>query len=249
MIDYLIQRLAADRFARIDPDNFHRYDDSRPVVRVQGGQLKEILPPEMAFYTAHQEETGRDSILFKGSEPHLRWSAFAELISALSKQWGVRFIIALGGLQDNVLHTDALISGFASNPQLLERLKEAEVVPTDYQGPGAIHSLILQEAQNMGMEWISLWGHCPFYLQGTHLRLLSRMANILTEFSGVEIDTSELEKGWMRLARQIQGFIDDNPELQNLVKKIMKAKTGESPTPKKEDGKVIFLDDFLRPKS
>ena len=175
--------------------------------------------------------------------------AFAELMLALSKQWGVNLIITLGGLQDNVLHTDAIISGFASNPQLLERLKVAEVIPTDSQGPGAIHSLILQQAKSMGIEGISLWGHSPFYLQGTNLRLLSRMTTILADLADVHVDTGELEKGWTQLARQIQRFIDGNPELQNVIKEIMKSKTpGELPRPERKDGKVIYLDDFFKPK-
>jgi len=248
MIDYLIQKLEATPFAAIHPDHFYRFDDTRPIIRVKGGQLTEVSPPEGAFFAAHQKQTGVDVILFKGSEPHLRWFSFTELILSLCRQWETGLMISLGGLQDRVVHTDVVISGLASDAGLVERMKQLQVVPTNYEGPGAIHSLILQQAKSVGIEGISLWGHCPFYLQGTHLRLLSRMANILADFSGLEIETMELEKGWMQLARQIQRFIDGHPELQNLIKKIVQAKTGGSPESKKEDGNVIYLDDFLRPK-
>ncbi|MBW2020924.1 MAG: PAC2 family protein [Deltaproteobacteria bacterium] len=249
MIDYLTKKLGATRFAKINPNNFYRFDDARPIVRIEDGQLNEVLLPEAAFYAAHQSETDVDLILFKASEPHLRWLSFTELILSLCKQLGVDLIISLGGLQDNVVHTDAMISGFASSQQLLERLKQAQVIPTVYKGPGAIHSLILHQAKEMGIEGISLWGHCPFYLQGTHLRLLSRMANILAELAGFPIDTDELEKGWVQLARQIQHFIDDNPELQKAIKDIMKSKTAsELSRPERKDEKVIYLDDFFKPK-
>ena len=101
----------------------------------------------------------------------------------------------------------------------------------------------------MGIEGISLWGHCPFYLQGTHLRLLAQLVTILADLTGVHIDAGELEKGWMQLARQIQHFIDENPELQNVIKEIMKSKnTGQPAAPVKKDGKVIYLEDFFKPK-
>ena len=75
------------------------------------------------------------------------------------------------------------------------------------------------------------------------------MAVVLAELTGLQIQTDELEKGWISLARQIQGLIDHNPELQAVIKEIMKSKTGgQSPTPVKEDGKVIYLDDFFRPR-
>jgi proteasome assembly chaperone (PAC2) family protein len=249
MIDYLIKKLGATRFAKIDPNSFYRFDDARPIVMVEGGQLKEVLPPEAAFYSAQDKQTGVDLILFKASEPHLRWFSFVEVILSLCRQLEVKLIISLGGLQDSVLHTDAVISGFASSEQLLERLKQMRVNLAEYRGPGAIHSLIFQEAKGMGIEGISLWGHCPFYLQGTHLRLLSRMATVLADLGGFQVDTGELEKGWTQLARSIQRFIDGNPELQKAIKQIMKSKTpSELPRPERKDGKVIYLDDFFKPK-
>ena len=249
MIDYLIKELGATRFAKIDPNNFYRFDDARPIVKVEGGHLKEVLPPEAAFYSAQDKETGVDLVLFKANEPHLRWFSFVEVVLSLCKQLGVKLIISLGGFQDSVVHTDAIISGFASSEQLLERLKQVQVNPAEYQGPGAIHSLIFQQGKGMGIEGISLWGHCPFYLQGTHLRLLSRMATVLADLGGFHVDTGELEKGWTQLARSIQRFIDGNPELQRAIKEIMKSKTpSELRRPERKDGKVIYLDDFFKPK-
>ncbi len=249
MIDYLIKELGATRFAKIDPNNFYRFDDARPIVKVEGGYLKEVLPPEAAFYSAQDKETGVDLVLFKANEPHLRWFSFVEVVLSLCKQLGVKLIISLGGFQDSVVHTDAIISGFASSEQLLERLKQVQVNPAEYQGPGAIHSLIFQQGKGMGIEGISLWGHCPFYLQGTHLRLLSRMATVLADLGGFHVDTGELEKGWTQLARSIQRFIDGNPELQRAIKEIMKSKTpSELRRPERKDGKVIYLDDFFKPK-
>jgi proteasome assembly chaperone (PAC2) family protein len=249
MIDYLIKELGATRFAKIDPNNFYRFDDARPIVKVEGGYLKEVLPPEAAFYSAQDKETGVDLVLFKANEPHLRWFSFVEVVLSLCKQLGVKLIISLGGFQDSVVHTDAIISGFASSEQLLERLKQVQVNPAEYQGPGAIHSLIFQQGKGMGIEGISLWGHCPFYLQGTHLRLLSRMATVLADLGGFHVDTGELEKGWTQLARSIQRFIDGNPELQRAIKEIMKSKKpSELRRPERKDGKVIYLDDFFKPK-
>jgi proteasome assembly chaperone (PAC2) family protein len=249
MIDYLIKKFGAIRFARIDPNIYYRFDDARPVVKVEGGRLKEVLPPEAAFYSAKDEESGVDLVPFKANEPHLRWFSFVGVVLSLCRQLGVKLIMSLGGLQDSVVHTDAIISGFASSEDLLERLKQTKINLADYEGPGAIHSLIFQQAKDMDIEGISLWGHCPFYLQGTHLRLLSRMATVLADLGGFHVDTGELEKGWTQLARSIQRFIDGNPELQKAIKEIMKSKAPtELPRPRRQDGKVIYLDDFFKPK-
>jgi proteasome assembly chaperone (PAC2) family protein len=251
MIDYLIKKFRATRFAEIDPDNFYRFDDVRPTVRVKDGLLNAVIPVETGFFAASKEEAGIDLVLFKAHEPHCRWFAFCEAVLSLCQELGVELIISLGGLQDSVVHTDAVISGFASSLDLLERLKENQVIPAEYEGPGAIHSLIFQQAEGMGIEGVSLWGHCPFYIQGTHLRLLCRMATVLEDLAGFEVDISELEKGWTQLARSIQRFIDGNPELKNAIKEIMKSKTkpaGELRAVEGTDDKVIYLDDFFKPK-
>ena len=73
MIDYLIQKLGATRFAKIDPNHFYRFDDARPIVKVEGGELNEVLFPEAAFYAAHPKQTEGDLILFRATEV----SAFA----------------------------------------------------------------------------------------------------------------------------------------------------------------------------
>jgi proteasome assembly chaperone (PAC2) family protein len=251
MIDYFIKKFGATRFAEIGPDKFYRFDDVRPTVRVKDGLLNAVIPVETGFFAAYKEEAGIDLLLFKAHEPHCRWFSFGEAVLSVCQELGVELIISLGGLQDSVVHTDAVISGFASSPELLERLKENQVTPTDYEGPGAIHSLIFQQAEAKGIEGISLWGHCPFYLQGTHLRLLCRMATVLANLAGFEVDTSELEKGWTQLARSIQRFIDGNPDLQKAIKEIMKSKTepaGELRRPRRTEDNVIYLDDFFKPK-
>jgi proteasome assembly chaperone (PAC2) family protein len=251
VIDFLKKKLDAVPFARIDPDSFYRFDDVRPTVKVAGGRLEEVTLPEAAFYVAREEELGVDLILFKSHEPHFKWSRFTETLLSLCKDLEIKLIISLGGLQDSVVHTDTIISGFASNETLMEGLKEHEIIPAEYEGPGAIHSLIFQQAERIGIEGVSLWGHCPFYLQGTHLRLLSKMVRVLADIAGFEMDTGELDKGWTQLARSIQRYIDGNPELQKVIGEIVRAKTTTPPEPhdiETHDGKVIYLDDFFRPK-
>jgi proteasome assembly chaperone (PAC2) family protein len=249
MAEFLIRNLKAKRFASVLPDTFYRFDDFRPTVQVAGGLLTSISFPEAALYGASQDQTGVDVIVFKGDEPQLRWFAFVDTLLSCCKRFHVQRIISLGGLQDNVAHTETVISGLASNRGLLDLLKDMDVNEADYEGPGAIHSLILTRAQEMGIESVSLWGHCPFYLQGTHLKLLCAMADVLATLTGLKLDVSDLEKGWEVLAQQIQHFVDGNPELQNVIRELMESKSpSRSLGALRKDGNVIYLDRFLPPK-
>ncbi len=249
MADYLIEKLNAQIFAKINPDLFYRYDESRPIADIKEGLLKEISPPGCFFYATKQGFAGRDVIILKGTEPNLRWFHFVDSMLSLCQKAGVKTIISLGGMYDSVLHTDTIISALASSEDLLSRLKGRKVSAINYKGPSAIHSVILVEAQKRQLECISLWCHCPYYLQGTtHFGLLSQLGSLLSSWGGFELDTGELEKTWKNLSKQIQEIIDKNPELQGMINDLRKAKVKGSWEDARKHDKVIHLEDFLKPR-
>jgi predicted ATP-grasp superfamily ATP-dependent carboligase len=156
-------------------------------------------------------------------------------------------------MYDNVLHTDRIVSGVASTEDVVSRLMESNINPIDYQGPSAIHTIIHSEGSKRGFECISLWSHCPYYLQGTtHFGLLSHMGGLIAELANFQIDTPDLEANWKKLKEQINRLIDGNSELQSLISSLRKEKLKGTTTslkgPLSSDKKIINLKDFLDPK-
>ncbi|MFZ7112988.1 MAG: PAC2 family protein [Desulfatiglandales bacterium] len=249
MVDYLIRKLDAQPFGRLNPDIFYRFDETRPTVEVKNGFLEVLKPPEGLLHVVQRGLSGRDIIILKAVEPHLRWAQFVDTLLSLCDKIGVKTIISLGSMYDNVLHTDRLVSALASSAALLDALKQKHVNPVNYHGPSAIHTTIHAEAQNRGFESISLWCHCPYYLQGTtHFGLLSHLGALLSSWGDFDLDISELENTWEELAKQIQGLIDKNPELQTMVNDIRKTKMKGSWDVSKKGDKVIHFEDFFKPK-
>ena len=250
MVDYMIRKFEAKLFGKLDPDLFYRFDENRPLVDIQNGLLKKIFPPGGSFYVVERSLVGRDIILFKATEPNLRWFHFADTLLTICQKTGVKTIVSLGSMYDNVLHTDTLISTLASSEALLlSFLKGKKIITIDYKGPGSIHSTIQSEAKNRGVECISLWCHCPYYLQGTtHFGLLSHLGSLLSSFGGFDLDTEELDTAWVELSKQIQEIIDKNPELQGMINDLRKAKIKGSWDSAKRHDKIIHLEDFLEPK-
>jgi proteasome assembly chaperone (PAC2) family protein len=245
----LIRKLKAERFGKIDPDLFYRFDENRPVVEIEDGLLKKIFPPGGFLYATQPDHAGRDLIILKASEPHLRWFQFVDTLLSLCQKSGVKTIISLGSMYDNVLHTDMVISALASSEELLSGLKAENVNTINYKGPSAIHSTIHSEAKKRGIECVSLWCHCPYYLQGTtHFGLLSHLGALLSRWGGFELDTEELDTTWKNLNKQIQGIIDQNPELQGMINDLRKAKVKGSWDMARKQDKVIHLEDFLKPR-
>jgi len=249
MVEYLIGKMKAQVFGKIDSDLFYRFDENRPIVKIQDGKLKDLSPPGGFFYSADRHLAGRDIILLKATEPSLRWFQFTEALVSLCKRMGVKTAFILGSMYDNVLHTDMVVSGLVSNSEFLPRLREKKVMTVSYEGPGAIHSFIHKASKKQGIECISLWCHCPYYLQGTtHFGLLSYLGSLLASLGGFKFDGEELEATWRALSKEIQGIIDKNPELQGMVNDLRKAKVKGSWDVARKGDKVIHLEDFMKPK-
>jgi proteasome assembly chaperone (PAC2) family protein len=252
MVSYLIRKLDAEYFAKINPDLFYRYDETRPIAKIKQGALKSVSPPGGSLYAARTGPEERDLVLLRANEPNLRWLHFVNELLSLCEKLDIKTIITLGSMYDNVLHTDRIISAITSEEDLFSKLEQWNVIPIDYHGPSAIHSLIQSEGQKRGFQCVSLWCHCPYYLQGTtHFGLLSQLASLLTFMGGFGLDTQELDTGWKELNRQIQGLIEKNPELQTMINELRKAKVRGSWASLKESAgkssKVISLEDFLKP--
>ncbi len=248
MVDYLIRTLNAEPFAHLDPDCFYRYDEHRPRVQVEDGALLDLTPPGAVFYAASREQAGRDLVLFRASEPQLRWYDFGRAVLSLCEQVQSVAVVTIGSMFDDVLHSDTMVSAMASSPDLLHALEPHRVVPVNYQGPSAVHSVVHEEAARRGLDSLGFWTHCPYYLQGTtHFGLLSHLGAILASWGGFHLDTGELDATWRDLNRQIQEVIEKNPELQKMINDLRKAKVRGSMDAASRHDNVIHLEDFLKP--
>jgi len=90
-------------------------------------------------------------LLGSGPEPTCNWRRFAEdLLQQLSK-WGCKEIILLGSLYDQVFHDESIISVVVQDTKSFNRVRELGCQRIQYQGPGAIHSAIMQNAPVLGI--------------------------------------------------------------------------------------------------
>ena len=253
MAAYLIRTFKAQRFAEINPDVFFRYDEMRPVVHIEEGVFKSLSSPGGTFYFAQTAPDGRDLVILKTDEPNLRWLGFVEELFELCERLNIESIITLGSMYDHVLHTDTIISAVTSNAAMSSKLREKGVNSISYQGPSAIHSTIHAEGLKRALACMSLWCHCPYYLQGTtHFGILAHLGKLLAYLGGFELDTENLETSWEKLNIQIEKLIENNAELQAVVKELRKEKVRGSAAQMKgaikSDEKIINIQDFLEPK-
>lgn len=247
MADFIIRKLDAKDFGHIIPDPFYAFDEKRPKIDIKDGILQSVEHPGGMFYISNPNESSRDIIILRAVEPSLRWLRFSDAVLSVCEKFGVKTIISVGSIFDNVLHTDTVISALASNDSLLSFLDTENVKYANYNGPGGIHSAISHEAQKRGIDFINLWCHCPQYLQGTtHFGMLCKLGNLISKIGGFSLETDELEITWQEVSRQIQDIIDKNPELKGMIDDLKKESKKDADENHDKHGKIINFDHFQK---
>jgi proteasome assembly chaperone (PAC2) family protein len=245
-IEYIIRKKRATLLAELDPDWFFQFTQNRPVIAIKEGRLRDVRLNKTSFYFFSNEEGGHDLILAKGQEPDYRWQTFVDTLVQLCKQWGASLVVSLGGMYDDVLHTESIVSGVYSDVAWREVFANNDVSLIDYEGPSGIHSLIMQKVQQMQYPFVGLWGHSPLYLRGTNFRVVMRMLHLLGSFFGFSVDTDELKNAQGEFEQQIGTILESNAELREHIEQIKQIRDGE---PKRKDGpKVVHIKDFMRPR-
>ena len=245
-IEYIIQKKGATLIAEIDPDHFYQFTQNRPVITIKEGRLQDINLERISFYFCPNKEGENDLILLKAQEPDYRWATFVQTLFHLCNQWGVSLIISLGGMYDDVLHTEAIVSGVYSFGEWKEVLIKNGIHLIEYEGPSGIHSLIMQRAEKESHPFIGLWGHSPLYLRGTNFKVVIRITTLIASFFDFSIDTLELESSSKEFDHQIAEILENNSELREHIENIKETRTGE--LRKKDTPKIINIKDFFRPK-
>jgi len=249
---YLAETLQAVSIGHIDPDACYRYDENRPVVNIETGDMKSITPPGGSFFAITTNPGEIDLVILIADEPSLNWYRFSRELVDLAHQLGAPGVITLGSMFDNVLHTDRIISAVTTGSDFEGAVGRHRVIPINYQGPSAIHTIILEACRKRAVAGASLWCHCPVYLQGiTHHGLMLQLIQLLTDMASFSLKTKVLEARWEALDIQIRKLISDNPKLVGIMDQIRRKKregamqnlgqNGNGP------GKIINLQDFLDP--
>ncbi len=252
-LQYLIERLGAKHFASIPIEEFHELTLSRPVGVIRDGKLMDLKFPGNHFYYS-KNFCSKDFILFKGVEPHLRWTLFVELLFGLAREFGVSQIFTLGGTYDYVPHTSPpIVSALVNHEDLKEKVIEAGLGLTEYTGPISIHTFILEAARRRGMKAMSLWGHAPQYLQTKNMKVIHGVLRGLFRMAGVEADLSELEKASDFFDQQVNHLVEQDPKLQEIIHKLeeLYRQSGQVPPPEKrgegvKEDKIIYIQAFIK---
>lgn len=217
-VQYAATQVGAQKFAAIDGEEFFDFTVQHPLVRLDERQIRQLQWPSYEFSAA------RNIVFVAGPEPHLRWRTFCGVVEQLVAELRVERVALLGAFLAEVLYTDPVpLTGFASDPTVLDRLK---VSSTAYQGPTGIVGALADALRRKGLSVFSLWAAIPHYIAATPnprgtLALLLK----LREWMELAIDLAPLEAAAATFQAQLLDAVEGNAELSSYIRGLKKDDT------------------------
>jgi proteasome assembly chaperone (PAC2) family protein len=225
-LTFIGESLGAERFARIDPEDFYDFQATRPQISFDAERRREITWPGVEIFAVRVPRAPRDLILVQGPEPSMRWGSFCQHIIDLAEALGTQLVVTIGALLADVPHSHPVsITGLASDDALVEKLAVAE---TTYEGPTGIVGVLHTACCDAGLPSASLWAAVPHYVAAApNPKAALALVRKIESLVAVSVDATELENATMDYERQVTKAVQSDPDVQAFVEKLEEAAESE----------------------
>jgi proteasome assembly chaperone (PAC2) family protein len=233
-VKFLIDRWKPIKFADIEAEEFYVFTETRPTISTRKGVLRAISWPSNQFLSLITPQFERDIILYIGVEPQLKWKTFTSGYLEVCKRFNVSEVLLLGAFLANIPHSMIVpISGFSSNPQMLDRLLKIDVHNSRYEGPTGMVGVLQDTFRRANIPVSSLWAAAPHYLAATpNIKVTAALLTYLNTFLSFDLDLSDIQADAQHFEEQITMLVERDPEASAYVRKL-EEQAGEIPD---EDG-------------
>lgn len=162
VVDHLMDVWEARVVGAIDPEEFYDFQMNRPVVGNDESGHRRITWPSTQIAVASPPEFERDVILIRGIEPNMRWRQFCAELLAACDELGGQLVVTLGALLADTPHSRPIpVTGTATEPDLVERLKLEQ---SSYEGPTGIVGVFQDACVRLDIPAVSYWAAVPHYV-------------------------------------------------------------------------------------
>lgn len=226
-LTFIGESLHAERFARIDPEDFYDFQSTRPHIRFTEERKREITWPGIDIFAARVPRAPRDLILVQGPEPSMRWKSFSQHIVDLAEALGTQLVVTIGALLADVPHSHPVsITGLASDEALVEKVGLKE---TTYEGPTGIVGVLHAACIEAELPSASLWAAVPHYVAAApNPKAALALVRKVEALVGVSVDATDLENATGDYERQVSLAVQSDPEVQAFVERLEQAASSDT---------------------
>jgi proteasome assembly chaperone (PAC2) family protein len=254
-VRYLVESWKAKSFAKIDPEEYYSFTDTRPTIRIVNGDQRELSWPQNEFFAFEGNSAAPAAVLFVGTEPNLKWRTYCGEVIRLARSVGAQRLVTLGSLVTDAVHTRPVpITGFSTDPVIQQKLVARSITRSSYEGPTGIVGVLHDAARRAELPAASLWAATPYYLGATpNPKTALGLLDALDEALSLRLNLGELRNVADEFERQVSMAVRDNDELQQQIKTLEERYDAAGGAPQQPQGElpsagalIADLERFLR---
>ncbi|MDY6917780.1 MAG: PAC2 family protein [Chloroflexota bacterium] len=223
---YLVERVDAQEFASIEPDQFFDLGG----VLVEDSVVQDIGIPEGKFYCL--EDNGENDLIgfMSEAQPHIKGYGMANLVLDVAQRYKVRRLFTFAAAPTHIHHTATpQVLAAATSPRLVQELGKYDVKLLREGSVSGLNGLLLGVAKKRGMDGICLLGEIPIYTtQVANPRSSKAVLDVFCRMTGLEVDLTEIES-WaeetdreveQKMAHLKEAFRDEARELIDYFERL-----------------------------
>lgn len=222
-IKFLIDRWQPTKLAEIDAEEFFVFTETRPSIKLASTETtpsRSIIWPTNLFY--EHTTPDRDMVLFLGIEPQLKWKTFSSAFLELCKRCNASEIVFLGALLADVPHSVPVpVTGYSSDLDMAERLREMALRGSNYEGPTGMIGVLHDTCRRAQLSTASIWAAAPHYLAATpNIKVTAALLTYLNMFLSLGLDLSDIQSDAVHFDEQITSLVAKDPEASAYVRRL-----------------------------
>ncbi|MEP7112963.1 MAG: PAC2 family protein [Ilumatobacteraceae bacterium] len=204
--------------ATFDGDTFIDYRARRPTMELREGVNMRLLWADIELHVG-RDSIGHDVLTLSGPEPDSQWRKFAEVVSSLGVELGVKQMIALGAYPFATPHTrDPRLSSSSPSADVvasLSYLKNSVDVPA---GMGAV----LEHAfTDKGVPALGIWAQVPHYVSAmSYPAATLSLLNGLRDTAGLVVDAAAIRQETIIQRQRLDQLVSSNDEHRAMVNQL-----------------------------
>jgi hypothetical protein len=204
--------------ATFDGDTFIDYRARRPTMELREGVNTRLLWADIELHVGRDAD-GHDVLTLSGPEPDSQWRKFADVVSTLAVELGVKQMIALGAYPFAAPHTrDPRLSSSSPSADVvagLAYLKNSVDVP-------AGKCAVLEHAFcEKGVPALGIWAQVPHYVSAMSYPAASlALLTGLNEVAGLVVDAAAIRQETIIQRQRLDQLVASNDEHRAMVSQL-----------------------------
>ncbi|MEY2401126.1 MAG: hypothetical protein QOJ08_1237 [Ilumatobacteraceae bacterium] len=204
--------------ATFDGDTFIDYRARRPTMELREGVNVRLLWADIELHVG-QDSNGHDVLTLSGPEPDSQWRKFADVVSTLAVDLGVKQMVAMGAYPFATPHTrDPRLSSSSPSAEVVDSvayLKNSVDVPA---GMGAV----LEHAfTDKGVPALGIWAQVPHYVSAmSYPAATLALLTGLHDVAGLVVDAASIRQETIIQRQRLDQLVASNDEHRAMVSQL-----------------------------